>query len=243
MSKAPFMPLATDALIADTTHLNTFEFGCYVKLLMAQWRNNGKPLENNHKRLSYMMGITKAQFNKVWPVISAFYLIDENTVSQQRLAKDFNIVEQKIEKNIMNGSKGGIAKAVKIKEMTLANGTVSLVANGYQPEPEPEPEPIKKKNMVKKGSRIAAEWKPSQSLVDQIILKEKSNIKWVEDHVYTFVNYWLGKTGRDATKTDWNATFRNWCANSFNRPESSKHQETCADFGVEETDEIVITKF
>jgi|TARA_R110000823_G_scaffold219284_1_gene348256 hypothetical protein len=96
---------------------------------------------------------------------------------------------------------------------------------------------------TKKGSRITDDWKPSQSLIDQIILKEKANSKWVDDHIYTFVNYWLGKTGKNATKKDWNATFKNWCANSFARPESSKHQETCADFGVEETDEIVITRF
>jgi hypothetical protein len=33
MSKAPFMPLATDALIADTTHLNTFEFWMLCKII------------------------------------------------------------------------------------------------------------------------------------------------------------------------------------------------------------------
>jgi hypothetical protein len=121
--------------------------------------------------------------------------------------------------------------------------TIKQQSNNIQTTTTNNTNNINNTKNINKGVRISTDWKPSQSVVDQIILKEKANIKWVENHVYTFVNYWLGKTGKDATKTDWNATFRNWCANSFNRPESSKHQETCADFGVEETDEIVITKF
>ena len=31
------------------------------------------------------------------------------------------------------------------------------------------------------------------------------------DHITEkFVDYWLGKSGKDATKTDWTATWRNW---------------------------------
>lgn len=35
-----------------------------------------------------------------------------------------------------------------------------------------------------------------------------------EAEAATFVDYWHAKSGRDATKLDWQATWRNWCRNS-----------------------------
>ena len=32
-----------------------------------------------------------------------------------------------------------------------------------------------------------------------------------------FRDYWVAKTGKDATKMDWQATWRNWCRNAVAR--------------------------
>jgi uncharacterized protein YdaU (DUF1376 family) len=140
MSQAPIWHVATDAMIADTTHLDTLEFGAYLKLMMAQWRNNGKPLENNPKRIALMMGVTQAQFKRIWPVISPFFEVTETTISQQRIAKDFKNVIEKIEKNKENGKRGGEAKSLKNKEVPLPNATETPERNPTIPEPEPEPD-------------------------------------------------------------------------------------------------------
>jgi uncharacterized protein YdaU (DUF1376 family) len=107
---------------------------------MAQWRNNGKPLENNPKRIALIMGVTQAQFKRIWPVISPFFEVTETTISQQRIAKDFKNVIEKIEKNKENGKRGGEAKSLKNKEVPLPNATETPERNPTIPEPEPEPD-------------------------------------------------------------------------------------------------------
>ena len=145
MSAAPFLPLATDALIADTTHLTTEQFGAYLLLLCAQWRNNGQPLPDDDARLARIARCSNQRWtSKLRPVMAELFEINRCGAagwSQKRLRETFKKVEKKIEVNRASGSLGGRAKSQKTKESDLATATDSLVANGYQPEPEPKPEP------------------------------------------------------------------------------------------------------
>jgi len=126
MSKAPFLPLATDAFIGDTTGLNAAETGAYMMLLICQWRNNGEPLDNNPKKLQRMTRCTKAQFNRVWPEIEHFFEINETTISQKRIEKNFLEVLKKIEVKRQSGKRGGRPKSLNYNEAVEANGSISL---------------------------------------------------------------------------------------------------------------------
>ncbi len=125
MSKAPFWPVATDALIADTMHLTTEEFGAYVKLMIAQWRSGGNPLPNDDSRLSRMAGLTPRTWQKIRATMSDFFEISDDGWSQKRVEKDFASVIDKITKNRTNGSRGGRAKSLKNNKLVLANATIS----------------------------------------------------------------------------------------------------------------------
>jgi len=129
MSKAPFLPLATDAFIGDTTGLNAAETGAYMMLLICQWRNNGLPLENNPKKLQRMTRCTKAQYNRVWPEIAHFFEVTETTISQKRVEKDFLEVLKKIQVKRESGKRGGRPKSLKSKEPPKANGYDLLKLN------------------------------------------------------------------------------------------------------------------
>lgn len=126
MSKAPYLPLATDAFIGDTTALNAAETGAYMMLLICQWRNNGNPLENNPKKLQRMTRCTKAQFNRIWPEIKHFFEVTENSISQKRIEKDFKVVLQKIEVKRQSGKLGGRPKSLETNSAHKANGYDSL---------------------------------------------------------------------------------------------------------------------
>ena len=61
-----------------------------------------------------------------------------------------------------------------------------------------------------RGTRLQANWQPSaediayarrQGLDDDAINREAE----------IFRNHWIAKSGRDAAKRDWHATWRNWC--------------------------------
>jgi len=129
MSKAPFMPLATDAFIGDTTGLNAAETGAYMMLLICQWRNNGLPLDNNPKKLQRMTRCTKAQFNRVWPEIAHFFEVTENTISQKRVEKTMLEVLKKIQVKSESGKLGGRPKSLKTNEPVKANGYDQLKRN------------------------------------------------------------------------------------------------------------------
>jgi hypothetical protein len=65
------------------------------------------------------------------------------------------------------------------------------------------------RSVAKKATRLAADWRPtpeerafarSQGLSDQDLDREADR----------FRDFWLGKPGKDGTKADWPATWRNW---------------------------------
>lgn len=58
------MPLATDALLADTTHMTTEEFGAYVRILLVMWRHGAK-LTYNAEELARIAGVTDARWRQI----------------------------------------------------------------------------------------------------------------------------------------------------------------------------------
>ena len=64
MAELPIMPLKIDALIADTTHMTTLEFGAYCKILFAMWRH-GARLKDDDAELALIAGVTNAKWANI----------------------------------------------------------------------------------------------------------------------------------------------------------------------------------
>lgn len=225
MSKAPFMPLATDAFIGDTTGLNAAETGAYMMLLICQWRNNGQPLDNNPKKLQRMTRCTKAQFNRVWPEIVHFFEITESTISQKRVEKTMLEVLKKIQVKRESGKLGGRPKSLKLKEAVKANGYDSLKLNESKPKatinqnhkPELEKKEKEDTSVSISPQDVVDLWNkecPSFNKVimltgnrrKQISTRTKDNFAEIEDWqkyfaVYEISNLLAGRKG------SWQATF------------------------------------
>jgi hypothetical protein len=60
---------------------------------------------------------------------------------------------------------------------------------------------------IKKGSRIPVDFYPSPEMLEWV-KKNAPNID-LKARILEFKNYWEAKTGKDATKLDWNKTFQN----------------------------------
>jgi hypothetical protein len=61
-----------------------------------------------------------------------------------------------------------------------------------------------------RATRLPADWIPSQEFFDELAnIDEKLKPKF-NSIAATFKDYWVAKSGKDATKTDWLATWRNW---------------------------------
>jgi len=111
MSKAPSMPFFVDAYMADTMHLSECEDGIYMRLLMCMWRMEGR-LPDDDVRLARFVRIPKLKWCKKYrPVLSEFFDIESGYWTQKRLAKEWQYVAEKINKNRINGRKGGRPKS------------------------------------------------------------------------------------------------------------------------------------
>jgi len=64
MAELPILPLKTDALIADTSHMSAEEFGVYVRLLIAMWRH-GARLPDTPLELARIGGISLRRWNQI----------------------------------------------------------------------------------------------------------------------------------------------------------------------------------
>ena len=147
MSKTPFMPLWVADFLAKTLDLDAKETGAYMLLLMAMWTHGGS-LPDDQKKLQRVARIGR-EWPKVWAAIAHYFTARDGRVYQDRLTEELQKVNAKREVNAHAGSLGGRAKALKDKEPSLANATVSLQHS--------EPEPDKKKEdtkVSKKGCSV-----------------------------------------------------------------------------------------
>jgi hypothetical protein len=72
-------------------------------------------------------------------------------------------------------------------------------------------------NSKQKATRIPVDWQPSDELRTWAET-ERPDLS-LQNTIASFVDYWTAKAGKDATKRDWDATFRNWV-----RKETSNRQ-------------------
>lgn len=134
MAEFPALPLWTDALIADTTHLTPAQFGAYLRLLIVAWRAPDCALPNDDTFLGRVIGEPRS-----WPrlktvVLSFFDLGTDNKWRQKRLSNEYKYVTAKRAQQRTSGR----ASALKRKKTRSTN-----VAPPLQP-PHPHPYPITK---------------------------------------------------------------------------------------------------
>jgi hypothetical protein len=81
--------------------------------------------------------------------------------------------------------------------------------------PPVEPQPPQKSASQPKGSRLPADWSLSEDLAEWAMREVGMTAEAVRKEAAKFRDYWVAKAGRDATKADWPATWRNWCRNAW----------------------------
>jgi len=121
MSQAPMMPVWPDALLGDTLHLSAERFGAYLLLLFATWRNNGKPLPDDDRKLARICRSTVAHWRRALrPTVIEFFQTDDGFLHQKRLESEWNWIREKVEINKINGAAGGTATALKLRQSTIS---------------------------------------------------------------------------------------------------------------------------
>lgn len=70
------------------------------------------------------------------------------------------------------------------------------------------------------GTRLAMDWSPD-TLLAQWASQRRPDLDMAET-IEQFRDYWCAKPGKDATKLDWAATFRNWVRRAYALPQAPR---------------------
>ena len=78
------------------------------------------------------------------------------------------------------------------------------------------------------GTRLPEQWMPDRETIDQMKMQFPFlTSEWFRNQHDQFVDYWHAKAGKDATKRDWNATWRNWIRRAaLDMPRTNGHAGT-----------------
>lgn len=138
MSQAPAMPVFTDALIGDTTHLTAEEFGAYCLILFATWRNNGVPFDDDNVRLCRVARVEPRRWSRLRPTLAKFFDLSGGTWKQKRLEKEWNRTQNLIEIRRQKGMAGAEARWLKNNDsgdgssIPSSNGLANGKGNGLR---------------------------------------------------------------------------------------------------------------
>ena len=228
MAKYPYLPLWTDAYLADTRHLSTLEHGAYLLLLFEAWRRPRCTLPNNDELLARLAGLSAGEWAKVRTVVMAFWKIDKRSKewTQIRLTRERMYVDRK-----SGVQRDRIVKYWKEKKKT---DTVE-VPRKYQVDtadipPTPTPTLIKERLLTEskesaksaiRGSRLEIE-----SLPEAWAAWALENTDQDPTEVWpNFRDYWIAAPGQRGVKRGergWFATWRNWCRKNDKQKSNGK---------------------
>lgn len=131
MAQFPALTIWTDALIGDTTHLSTAEFGAYMLMLIVAWRTPDCKLPDDDE---YLARITRAgrNWSRMKPAVMAFWKKDaDGKWYQKRLLGEYENASRRTQK----ASHLGKLSALKRKHSSSANPAPTLQRPGNYPSP------------------------------------------------------------------------------------------------------------
>ncbi len=153
MADFPYLPLFTDAIMADCGHLTDAEFGLYVRILMTMWRTPSCQIPADADWLEKRF---KLPITVVGVILAEFCSCDGNFWSQKRLLREKDFVNKTSKRQSVR------AKSRWNKDKPDATAMQALHRSGNAPTPTP----ISLKKERKEGvfSETKQEGKKSQAL-------------------------------------------------------------------------------
>jgi hypothetical protein len=125
-----------------------------------------------------------------------------------------------------NSGGGGMTAATPIAAMVehlfAAGAAPESIVKAIEPAESASRRQVALRTPETRGTRLAEGWTPSDACV-AFALSRGMTIERLGTETERVRNYWLAKSGRDATKRDWDATWRNWCIRAMEMRHGATH--------------------
>ena len=132
------MPMYWGDYFSKTRHLTCEQHGAYLQLLGTMWLSGGS-LKNTPQNLAKLTGSTPSRWAKISPAIMAFFVVEGDIITHERLMFELKKAQEKSIKRAVLGASGGRAKSLKTKEVAVAIASDLLDTRArLQPQPEPD---------------------------------------------------------------------------------------------------------
>lgn len=213
-----YYPFHLGDYAAHTGHLEAMEDLAYRRLLDLYYlREEALPVDVQATAKLVRM---RSHASDVESVLNEFFTLTDAGWTHERCDEEIEKMQDKqakARKSAAASVNARRANAERSLQEHQANAERSLFETQADVElPTPTPTPTPKSNVVSplaspadRGSRLNAEWKiPSDWLTWCREHRPDLNPALIADQ---FRDFWIAKPGKDGRKTDWFATWRNWC--------------------------------
>ena len=208
----------------DTAHLSVEEEGVYRRLLDHYYESE-KPIPQETKSVIRRLRLAGHE-ESVGVILGEFFTLESDGYHHHRCDEEIAKYHAKATANRENGSRGGRPK----KPVENPSGSQDEPDHNLNQEPltinqEPEdqeqcaagapPGQVEpKQDGRKRGTRLPDDWVLSPELAAWAKAERPElDDRMVKAMADSFKDFWISKTGKDATKLNWDATWRNWVRN------------------------------
>lgn len=207
-----WMPFYVGDYLGDTQRLTTLQHGAYLLLMLDYWRNGPPP--DDDVVLQQITKLDRASWKKQRDALCRLFQITDGHWRHKR-----------IDRELVNAAANAERRSSKARAAAQARWNDAPSNAQSMPEallvecPPPSPSP-RRRTPDKSGvaTQRANRLPPDFAVPEEWLLWAIEDRAWAradaETEAATFVDHWHAKSGRDATKLDWQATWRNWVRNS-----------------------------
>lgn len=212
-----WMPLWIGDYLGDTMHLSGAEHGAYLLLLMHSWRNG--PLPDDDQQLAAIARTEPKAWRAMASTIRAFFTASDAGLVQARLEHERVSAAEHSSRNTERARRAAGARWAKQCSENAPSTAPSMpgAVLGECPTQSQSPSSPSEKNSpslrsgghaaVARGCRLPNAWVPAPT--DEAFATGLGlDVGRVTE---TFRDYWQAQPGQKGVKTDWAATWRNWC--------------------------------
>lgn len=128
MAELPVLPLKTDALLADTTHMSPEEFGVYCRLLFVMWRQ-GARLRDDDSEMATIGGVPLPRWRKIKEKVMRPMTVAGGLVSQKRLTDTWMNVQELREKRAHAANEGWKRRPRAKRMQVHSNSNANQIPN------------------------------------------------------------------------------------------------------------------
>lgn len=207
-----WMPFYVGDYLGDTQRLTTEQHGAYLLLMLDYWRNG--PAPDDDAVLQQITKLDRAGWRKHKTALSRMFQVENGEWRHKRIEKELANAEANSERRTSK------AKAAAQARWGNAKSNAPSMPQALPVECPPQsPSPIEPTDKsvgsaTRRGTRLPAEFEMPADWLGWAMEERHWSHPDAEAEASNFVDFWHGKSGKDAVKLDWLATWRVWVRNS-----------------------------